>query len=247
MSTTPRKLYPGSHCGHEIASRLLLSALRSRAESLRRRALPTAHEKNVQAWVALNGDATLRLDYPLTRDSTVLDVGGYEGQWASDIVEKYGCKVIVFEPWPAFARRIESRFHDTAAVTVFPFGIGARSRTERLYGQGDSTSVFQRREGAESLPLPIRALADIWQELDLHFVELMKINIEGGEYELLEALLTTKLIRCIRDVQVQFHKIVPGATDRRRLLQDQLAATHRLTYSIPFVWENWTLLDAGAH
>ena len=244
--TPPAELYPGSRRGHEIASRLLLSALRSRAGSLRRRALPTTHEKNVRAWVALSGDATLRLDYPLTPDSTVLDVGGYQGQWASDIVERYGCKVMVFEPWPAFARQMENRFRDTTAVTVYPFGLGARSRTEPLYGQGDSTSVFQRSKGAESQPLPIRALAETWQELDLHFVELMKINIEGGEYELLEALITTKLIRRVRDVQVQFHKIVPGAPARRRLLQDQLAATHRLTYSIPFVWENWTLLDVGA-
>jgi FkbM family methyltransferase len=222
----------------------LLSALRSRAGSFRRRKLPTAHERRVRAWVALNGDATLRLDYPLTSDSTVLDVGGYEGQWASDIFGRYGCKIMIFEPWPAFAQQIESRFSHTPAVTVYPFGLGARSRTELLYAQGDSTSVYQRSKGAASESLPIRALAEIWRELGLESVDLMKINIEGGEYELLDALITTGLIARVRDVQIQFHEIVPHAKHRRRLLQDRLAATHRLTYSIPFVWENWTRLDA---
>ena len=223
----------------------MLSVLRSRAASFRRRKLPTAHEKNVRAWGALNGDATLRLDYPLTVDSTVLDVGGYEGQWASDIFGRYGCSVVVFEPWPAFAQQIDDRFHHIPAVTVYPFGLGARSRTERLYGQGDSTSIFQRSTGAESQALSIRAVGETWQELGLNFVELMKINIEGGEYELLDALIATGLIAHVRDVQVQFHEIVPNARSRRRLLQARLATTHRLTYSIPFVWENWTLLDAA--
>ena len=223
----------------------MLTVLRSRAGSFRRRRLPTAHEKNVRAWVALNGDATLRLDYPLTADSTVLDVGGYRGQWASDIFVRYGCAVAIFEPWPASAQQIEDRFRHTSAVTVYPFGLGASSRAERLYGQGDSTSIFQRRKGVESQSLSIRAVTEIWQELGLDFVDLMKINIEGGEYELLDALVETGLIARVQDVQVQFHEIVPDAKHRRSVLQDRLAATHRLTYSVPFVWENWTLLDAA--
>jgi FkbM family methyltransferase len=196
----------------------------------------------VRAWVALNGDATLRLNYPLNLDSTVLDVGGYEGQWASDIFGRYGCKVIVFEPWPAFEQQIKDRFRNNDCVTVHGFGLGARSRTEQVFGQGDSTSVFQRSPEAGSRPLPIRALDETWQELGLDFVDLMKINIEGGEYELLDALISTGLIRRARDIQIQFHKIVPNAKNRRRVLQARLAASHSLTYSVPFVWENWTLL-----
>ena len=220
----------------------MLSALCYRAGSFRRRTFATTHERNVRAWVAIEGDVTLRLDYPLTNTSTVLDVGGYEGQWASDIFKKYGCAIAVFEPWPAFAQQIKARFHNIPAVTVYPFGLGASSRTERLYGHGDSTSVFQRSRRAESRPLPIRALDEVWQELELDSVGLMKINIEGGEYELLDALIETGLVTRVRDVQVQFHRVIPDAKRRRRSLQDRLSATHRLTYSIPFVWENWTLL-----
>jgi FkbM family methyltransferase len=241
--TTPIKLYRvGSRSTGNIPS--LLSAWRSRAGSFRRRKLPTAHERNVRAWVALNGDATLRLDYPLTAESTVLDIGGFEGQWASEIFERYGCRVAIFEPWPAFARQVEDRFRDNAAVTVHPFGLGATSRTQRVYGLGDSTSVFQPNPKVESQPLPIQALDETWRELGLRFVDLMKINIEGGEYELLDALISSGLIRNVRDIQVQFHKNVPNARKCRRALRVQLATSHRLTYSIPFVWENWTLLTA---
>ena len=40
----------------------------------------------------------LRYKYPLTKDSVVLDVGGYKGTFAAEIVRRYGCHVYVFEP-----------------------------------------------------------------------------------------------------------------------------------------------------
>ena len=39
---------------------------------------------------------------------------------------------------------------------------------------------------------------------------LMKINIEGGEFELLERLLETRLISRIENIQVQFHNGTGG-------------------------------------
>src|SRR5262249_51252950 len=70
-------------------------------------------------------------------------------------------------------------------------------------------------------------------------VSLMKINIEGGEYDLLENLIATGLISRIRDIQVQFHMDIPDAERRMHAIQSRLAGTHRLTFQYPFVWENW--------
>ena len=55
-------------------------------------------EKRCIPWFQNNGDKTLRLNYPLTDKSIVLDLGGYEGQWASDIFSRYCCFIHVFEP-----------------------------------------------------------------------------------------------------------------------------------------------------
>ena len=40
-------------------------------------------------WFKDNGDKTHRLNYNLNEKSIVFDLGGYEGQWASDIFSKY--------------------------------------------------------------------------------------------------------------------------------------------------------------
>ena len=67
----------------------------------------------------------------------------------------------------------------------------------------------------------------------------MKINIEGGEYSLLEDLISNRLVANIKDIQVQFHTFAPNALERMKNIQMELSKTHHLTYNYPFVWENW--------
>ena len=40
-------------------------------------------------WFKDEGDTLLRLNYPLTSDSVVFDLGGYQGDFAADIFKKY--------------------------------------------------------------------------------------------------------------------------------------------------------------
>ena len=61
-------------------------------------------------WFADNGDKTLRLDYPLTSDSIVFDLGGYKGDWASSIYEKYKCNIYIFEPIPYLVEEMKIKF-----------------------------------------------------------------------------------------------------------------------------------------
>lgn len=218
-----------------------LESLKAVTSTLRRLILPTAHERRVRAWKDRDGDRTLRVEYPLSPESTVLDVGGYEGQWASDIFARYCCRIEVFEPWPAFAAGIAKRFLQNPSITVHPYGLGAQDRTDDLYAQADGTSLFARVEGSARERVLIRSIAAVWIELGLDTVDLMKVNIEGGEYELLEALIATHLIERVHNLQVQFHEFVPDAHTLYRHLSDRLTSTHHLTYSVPFVWENWTL------
>jgi hypothetical protein len=77
---------------------------------------------------------------------------------------------------------------------------------------------------------------------DIHCIDLLKINIEGGEYELLEHIIEKTLQNKIRNIQVQFHTWIENCEDRRKNIQDILRKTHKLTYNYDFVWENWERL-----
>ncbi|MCP3980402.1 MAG: FkbM family methyltransferase [bacterium] len=199
--------------------------------------------RRVRPWLAVDGDRTLRVDYDLTPDSVVFDLGGYEGQWANEIVGRYGCRVFVFEPVPAFAEGIERRFAGNVLVRVLRVGLADRDAQANIVLDADGSSMH-RDGGARRVSIELRRAADVVRELDVRRIDLMKINIEGAEYDLLEHLIGCGLIGSIRDIQIQFHDFVADAVARRDAIRRELAKTHETTYCYPFVWENWRRKDA---
>lgn len=188
-------------------------------------------------WMKDGGDWTLRLDYPLDAKSLVLDVGGYNGDWASLIHRRYGCRIHVFEPVPEFHQRIAERFTDVPEVQVHRFGLADADTTMPLTVSADGSSVYQ--QGQAVIEAQLRDVDAFVREQGIGEIDLMKINIEGGEFALLARMLDRGLIERCRDIQVQFHDFYPNAVALREELQRRLAETHELTYDYYFVWENW--------
>ena len=70
----------------------------------------------------------------------------------------------------------------------------------------------------------------------------MKINIEGGEYDLLDSLISADIVQSIANIQVQFHDfLIKDAKEKMRKIQEKLSLTHEPTYQYEFVWENWKI------
>ena len=196
----------------------------------------TPRERLVDFWKdRLDGDHGLRLDYPLTEESVVVDVGGYKGQWASDIYGRFSCHVHVFEPMPGFADLIEQRFAHNSKVIPYRYGLGASDRWVQISVDDDASSMIATAEAAETVE--IRSAVDAVRTLGE--VDLMKLNIEGAEYELLEALDAADALRQVRYVQVQFHDFVADAHARWQAARASLGKTHDLTWGYDFVWESW--------
>jgi FkbM family methyltransferase len=198
----------------------------------------------LRAW-RRDGADRLRYEYDLGPESIVVDAGGYEGQWTSDIVAMYGCRVHVFEPMPAYAERIERRFARNPLVTVHAEGLAPADGSARLSLSGDASSHALAADGdGASVEIRLRGVEGFFAELgDGARVDLMKLNIEGAEYDLIERLIDSGLIERVVDLQVQFHDYFPDARERMLGLRERLARTHRQTYSYDFLWENWRLRD----
>lgn len=192
-------------------------------------------------WLKDKGDKTLRLDYPLLQDDVVIDVGGYEGQWASDIFSRYLCTIHIFEPVPDFALAIRNRFLFNKHIHVHQVGLGEIERDIEFSIAGDASSSIVTNE----MLITARVVAfDAWYlHHKINEVALIKINIEGGEYELLEHLIESGLILKIKNIQVQFHDFFPEAEQRMHSIQSKLQKTHYLTYQYNFIWENWAIKD----
>ena len=106
---------------------------------------------------------------------------------------------------------------------------------------GENTSILDRKiiESVQSEKIFLKKIEDVFAEHELEQVDLISMNIEGGEYELLKHLVTSPVIFKIKNIQVQFHDFIDNARTKRDILHIKLQNTHKLTYNYDFVWENW--------
>lgn len=195
----------------------------------------------VRRWFKDNGDEALRLTYDLDENSIVFDLGGYVGDFAAAISDKYGCYVYLFEPSAEFFEQCQARFASNDKVKCFNFGLGGADGQFILSADGDASSTKSEQRSAGGSLVSIRKFCDVFDELKLSRIDLLKINIEGGEYEVLPHLIDTGLIGKIRFVQVQFHTFVENANSLRAEIVESLKNSHERDWCYTFVWESWHL------
>lgn len=190
----------------------------------------------IRRWFDNRGDQTHRINYALTQESVVIDLGGYEGKWGKTISDMYGCTVHVFEPVPSFCDNIRAMFAASPKVRVYQTALGDKKGEATITMSADGSGMFA--EGDEKVPITIDSVHEFLAGIQK--VDLIKINIEGAEYDLLDCLTTDELLK-LDNIQVQFHTFYPECQQRRDAIRARLSRTHVLTYNYDFVWENWKL------
>ena len=200
---------------------------------------PSTKQKNRKLWLLDDGDKILRLNHNLTPDSIVFDLGGYKEQWSSDVFSKYLCNIHIFEPHPDYYKYIVNRFRLNNKIQCFDYGLAEKTMILPLSNSANGSSTYKK--DAVMFDAKLVKASDYFKEHSIHQIDLVKINIEGGEYDLLEHLISSDLIKNIDNIQVQFHDFVPDAKNRMKNIQNKLSSTHTLTYQYEFIWENWKI------
>ncbi|MCO4839619.1 MAG: FkbM family methyltransferase [Rhodobacteraceae bacterium] len=171
--------------------------------------------------------------------SVVFDIGGFQGNWAAEINDRYGGEVHIFEPHPTFAQKIRGRFEGNAAIIPYDFALGSTEGILTLSDDGDASSSFC--ETGHAVTGRIEPVSRFFANVDIPCIDLMKINIEGGEYDLLPALIAADIMPRIGILQVQFHLYSADDIPRRDAIRTKLAETHSCDWNYDFIWEQWSL------
>ena len=193
-------------------------------------------------WIQDLGDQVLRLRYDLTPDSVVVDAGGYVGQFADDIHKRYQSTVYVLEPLENLHYGIVSRFRFNSKIVPCNFALGNKNceMSISIDIDNDSNSMYiddtEKKETIKCVDVK-----DFLNEYNITHIDLFKINIEGGEFDLLERMIELDLINKVRNFQIQFHRFIPECAERRDGIQQALSKTHNLTWNYDWIWENWSL------
>lgn len=192
-------------------------------------------------WFKDKGDSRLRLEYPINSNSIVFDIGGYKGDFAAEIHDKYDCYVYIFEPITEFYSLAVERFKHNKKITCFNFGLSSSSGFFDISFDNNASSFTHYKKNSELVRVQTKSIVSFIEEFKLNKIDLMKINIEGGEFDILPALIKSNLIARINFLQVQFHSFVPESSTLRVSIRDSLLETHYEMWNYEFVWESWAL------
>jgi FkbM family methyltransferase len=181
-------------------------------------------------------------DYDLTPDSVVIDCGCYEGKFARLISERHDCRVLAFEPIPQFYEVCKTNLAPYRKVELFNLGVSGSTRDEIWAIKGDSTGMVST--GDIRVPVSIRDIAEVFAEFGLTSCDLLKLNIEAAEYSVILRLIDTGLIGGVKNLQVQWHSVLPSYAAARAHLEECLLVTHERTWErgdFDNGWDNFRL------
>lgn len=174
------------------------------------------------------------LDWPLTTESVVVDVGGYKGRWALQIAERYRSRLYVFEPQPWAAAVCREVLGERA--TVEGYGLGTKNAVlpmEHWETDGCTfVTIGPRADFGE-----LREIGEAFEEFGVAHIDLMMMNIEGYEYTLIPHMLDQGIYP--DRLMVQFHAFADPDGAQLVRIHERMAEAD---YTVP--WTYGPLLSA---
>jgi len=148
----------------------------------------------------------------LNRTSVVYSGGvGSDISFEHELVKKFGCNVVLLDPSPTGKRTMELAENKIPQFTYIPSALAARSGSLRLAPPLDASgdSWYSAEDGRAKVEVPCTDLATLMARNDHEHIDLLKLDIEGSEYEVLQSILKHSIP--IRQICVEYHHgILPG-------------------------------------
>ena len=95
---------------------------------------------------------------------------------------------------------------------MFEYGLGKTNQKLYLTDESSGSRIVDYKA---EYKISIKDINEVIDVLDIVKIDLLKLNIEGSEYELLDHLIDTGTIEIVESLLVQFHENVPDYINYR--------------------------------
>jgi len=191
-------------------------------------------------WKLISGDKRMHKNYSLNSESIFFDLGGFNGSFSEKIIKEFNCYCYIFEPHPKYFDILNKKFNSNEKVKIFNFGLLDKNKNIYLSDDSASSRLISSDQG---INVNVRDVSEVIDELEIENIDLLKSNIEGAEYDLLNRLIDTHKIKKIKSLQIQYHKDhTENAEFLRAEINKKLNNSHVNIWSYYFVWERWDIL-----
>lgn len=152
--------------------------------------------------------------------SVVLDAGAHRGEFSRTLGRAYGCQCYALEPNPELFKTLPT---DGKCMSL-PWALSGNCRRAR-FELSENPEAGHMGATADShwgsIEVETVTLAAAMERLNLAKVDLLKLDIEGAEFEVF-AKTSDALLREIGQITVEFHDFIEGcgtAQDVRRIFR----------------------------
>ena len=184
----------------------LVRRMRGRPRHGVQRALAASHLGSDYGGYALSLEA-------LQPSSIVYSVGiGEDVSFDLALIERVGCTVHGFDPTPRSLAWVQAQALPETFV-MHPWGLADHDGVARFLPPKNSAHVshtlLDRADDArERIELPVRRLATVMRELGHGRIDVLKMDIEGAEYSVIDDLLAGQIRP--RQLLLELHHQLPG-------------------------------------
>ena len=136
------------------------------------------------------------------------------------IIERFGCEVYAFDPMPRAKAHVEAHARGVSDFKHFEIGLWDVDDTVKMYAHSNpastSYSITNLHQTESYFEARVKRLSSIMSEMGHSRLDLLKIDIEGAEYKVVDSIISDGLdidIICIEYDEIH-SKNHPGYQDR---------------------------------
>jgi len=145
----------------------------------------------------------------VNNESVVYSFGiGKDISFDRKVIAKHGCKVHGFDPTPKSINYIKA-MPVADSFSFFDYGIASKTGVVKFFlpknekAVSASLVVSDVVDEENFVEAKMKSFADITADLGHQQVDVLKMDIEGAEYEVIDSLLNSNVV--IRQLLVEFH------------------------------------------
>ena len=181
-------------------------------------------------------------------DTTILDQSSivYSGGVGNDIsfeldlINKIGCNVLLFDPTETGLKTMSEMKSQHEMLKFFPFGLDKEDSVVKFSKPEnciEGSFTILRDVQKDFVEFSCRSISSLTKEFKHHVIDLLKIDIEGFEYEVIDDILKNNIE--VKQICVEFHhffKEIPRSKTYKTIKQLKkngyvIIHKHRLDYT----------------
>ncbi len=203
--------------------------------------------KEINTSKLYGGDHGWVVDYSsLNSESIVYSVGvGSNIDFDLALIDEIGLDVHAFDPTPRSIEWVKKQSLPEK-FKFLPLGLGSSDGEMEFFPPSRESSTHfspvdrYSDKNAQTVKAPVRTLKSICKELNHTVIDLLKMDIEGAEYEVIDTLQQQDI--AVNQILIEFHHMYKGislkdtlkAIDKLRELNFELFNISQRTYEFSF-------------